>query len=83
MAATWHILHVREVASVFEVAAVDAEVVSLALASGMRDFEDALQAFAALRAGATHVLSRDLGGFRGGPLPVLTPDEFVASTRSA
>lgn len=72
-----------KVAELFEVAAVDAEVVTQALASGMRDFEDAMQAFAAVRAGATHVVSRDVAGFRDGPLPALTPESLVNSIRGA
>lgn len=67
---------------VFDVVAVDAEVIDLALASGMHDFEDALQAFSGVRGGATHVVSRDATGFRDGPLPVLTPEQFVAVLNS-
>jgi hypothetical protein len=68
---------------VFGVATVDADVVGLALASGMRDFEDALQAFAGVRAGATHVVSRDAEGFRDAPLPVLTPEQLLSKLGAA
>ena len=67
----------KRIHDVFEIATVDAQVVGQALASGMHDFEDALQAFSGAAAGATHVVSRDATGFRGGPLPVLTPEQFI------
>lgn len=68
---------VRKVSAVFEVAGVDGAVVGQAIASGMRDIEDAVQAFAGLGAGASHVVSRDAPGFADGPLPVLTPEQFI------
>jgi hypothetical protein len=63
---------------VFAVASVDADVVKAALSRGMQDFEDALQAFSGVRAGETHVVTRDADGFRGGPLPVLTPEQSLS-----
>lgn len=68
---------VKTVARVFRVATVDAQVIADALNSGLSDFEDAVQVHSGLRAGATHVVSRDQHGFAGGPLPVLTPDAFL------
>ena len=70
---------VRKVTEVFEIAPVDGGIVERALDSGMRDFEDAVQAFAGGGCGATHVISRDATGFVGGPLPVLTPEQFLAA----
>lgn len=69
---------IQKVHQVFEVAGVDGNVITEAINSGLPDFEDAIQAFSGLHAGATHVVTRDMKGFSNGPLPVLTPDQFVA-----
>ena len=47
-----------------------------ALQSEMPDYEDALIAFSAQRAGIDLILTRD-EGFRNSPVPVMTPAEFV------
>lgn len=70
---------VRAVAKDFAIAAVDQDVVNEAIASGLPDFEDAIQAFAGRRAAATHVITRDPQGFAGGPLSVMTPNEFIST----
>jgi hypothetical protein len=69
----------RKVTEVFEIVPVDGVIIGQALASGMRDFEDAVQAFAGRGSGATHVVSRDATGLVDGPLPVLTPEQFLAA----
>ena len=69
---------VRKVADVFDIATVDDAVVKDAIASGLPDFEDALQAFAGQRAGATHVVTRDAHGFVGAPLIVIAPAQLPA-----
>jgi predicted nucleic acid-binding protein len=61
----------RDVLTVFEVAPVDHAVIDAALGIGLPDCEDAVTAAAAVAAGCELVVSRDPGGFRGGPLPVL------------
>ena len=68
---------VQDLLRVFEVAAVDGDVLQEALGFGWRDFEDAVQITAALSAGATHMITRNPPDFRGAPIPVLTPAEIV------
>ncbi|MBI3775313.1 MAG: PIN domain-containing protein [Gammaproteobacteria bacterium] len=63
--------------NVLDVAAVDHHVVSDALSLGWEDFEDAVQAAAALHAKATHLISRNPKDFATLTIPVLTPDEFL------
>jgi len=63
---------------VFDVAAVDRQVLLEALAFGWRDFEDAVQMAAAVSAGATHLITRNPTDFKGGPLPVLMPGDLLA-----
>ena len=72
---------VRVVHRLASTTAVDAQVVSDAITSGNPDFEDAIQAASAVRAGATHVLTRDPGGFSRTPLQVLSPLQLVAMVR--
>ena len=50
-----------------------------ALAFMMRDFEDALQLAAAVACGAGVILTRNTADFKASPLPVMTPEEFLAS----
>ena len=67
----------RLTSRVFSIVAVDSDVVRLALDAAMPDFEDGLQAFAGVRAGATHMVTRDQRGFVAGPLQVLSPDQLA------
>lgn len=68
---------VVKVRDVFKVAAVDDDVINRAIASGMPDFEDAVQAFSGVKSAVTHVVTRDETGFAGGPLPVLSPEQLL------
>ena len=52
--------------------------VRYALTLPMRDFEDALHVAAARRAGASHIITRNDRDFRGGPIPILSPDDVLA-----
>lgn len=70
---------IRKIVSIFEVAPADDATVRDALGSSLYDFEDALQAFAGVRVGATHVVTRDPDGFAGGPLVVLSPEQFLGA----
>jgi len=63
-----------------ETASVDHHVLSQALALGWNDFEDALQAAAALASKATHLITRNPRDFPLLAIPVLSPEEFVASS---
>jgi len=49
-----------------------------ALALSLRDFEDAVQAVAALKAGADYLVTRNAPDFRGTTVPVRTPGEILA-----
>lgn len=45
---------------------------------GITDFEDALQMASALAGRAEVVVTRNTSDFEGGPLPVMTPEAFLA-----
>ena len=44
----------------------------------MADFEDALQASAALACGAAYIITRNGRDFTGSPVPAITPEDFLA-----
>ena len=71
-------LTLSQLLSFLKVAAVDQEVIEQALNLPARDFEDAVQMAAAVRAGAEYVVTRDPQGFKLGPLPALSPAELLA-----
>jgi predicted nucleic acid-binding protein len=49
-----------------------------ALDWAMPDFEDALQATAAVACGAQVLLTRNVRDFKGSPVPAMTPEQFIA-----
>ncbi len=63
----------------FTVVPVDAQIISQALDSPVRDFEDAIQYHCAIRGNADCIVTRDLHDYRNAELPVLAPDAFLAS----
>lgn len=69
---------VSDVLSVFSVAPVDVRVIERALTLRLTDFEDAVCAAAASAAGCGGIVTRDRRGFKGAPLPALTPGEALA-----
>jgi predicted nucleic acid-binding protein len=62
-----------------EVAPVTRPVVEKALNSAMADFEDAVLAHAAAMSGAEAVITRNGRDFRGGPLRVYSPAQWLAA----
>jgi predicted nucleic acid-binding protein len=49
-----------------------------ALSLGLRDYEDAVQAVAALRAGATWLVTRNPGDYKGVPVEIRSAGEVLA-----
>ena len=66
-----------ELLSILPVAAVDRAVIEQALSLPYRDFEDAVQMAAAVKAGAQYVITRNVPDYTGGPLPALEPAELL------
>ena len=60
-----------------EVAPVNRRVLDKARSSGMKDFEDAVQAAAAQNFGIDIVVTRDKTGFIDSGVRVYSPDEFL------
>ncbi len=68
---------IADLLRIVRIATVDEQVIRRALASGLPDFEDSVQMAAAAVAGAEYVVTRNLAHFSGGPVPALTPAEFL------
>jgi len=65
-----------------EVAPVNRKVLDTARFSGMKDFEDAVQAAAAQDFGIDIVITRDKTGFHDSGLQVCSPEEFMKALES-
>lgn len=63
---------------VFGVASVDSVVVDRAVQLAFPDFEDALTAASAERAGAKYIVTRDLKGFLRSPVQAVLPEQILA-----
>ncbi|MBE0418366.1 MAG: PIN domain-containing protein [Coriobacteriia bacterium] len=72
--------HLRTLLGVFEVAAVDRDVLQRALdANGFTDYEDAVVHEAAHSAGCNAIVTRDATGFVKATMPVFQPLELLAA----
>jgi predicted nucleic acid-binding protein len=58
---------------------VDKGILIVALDSGFRDFEDAVQNAAAIESQIDIIVTRDKADYRTSPLTIQTPDEFVVA----
>jgi predicted nucleic acid-binding protein len=68
----------RQLRAIFTPVPCDARTIDRALASGVPDFEDAIQYFSARSAGAECLLTRDAVHFPAAAIPVLSPEQFLA-----
>jgi predicted nucleic acid-binding protein len=68
---------IKGLRDIFEAVAVDAQIINQAIDSGFADFEDAIQHSCALRGQATHLVTRDLTGYRKSALPVIHPKAYL------
>ncbi len=69
---------INQLMSVMDVLLMDKEVVLQALRSGFKDFEDALQSFAALKSNVVDViLTRNVKDYSKSEIGVLTPEDYL------
>ena len=66
----------RLLRDVFISVAPDRRILNQAIDSDIDDFEDAIQFFSAVHAGADYLLTRNVDDFPTGALPILTPEEL-------
>ena len=78
-------LHTRQAANrmmrllrdTFTPVPLDHQILDQAIDSDLKDLEDAIQYFSAVRAGSDCIVSRDANAFPQSDLPVLTPTELL------
>lgn len=63
--------------NLISVEAVDEDLLKEALALHWNDYEDAVQAVAAIRSKCTHFITRNIKDFKNLTLKVVTPEEFL------
>lgn len=68
---------IRNLMTLFEIAAVNRSVIEDALVAKFSDFEYAVLYHAARYAGAEAIVTRDLKGFKRSELPLYNPDEML------
>lgn len=68
----------RLLRGVFEPVDLTAQVLDRAIDAGWNDFEDAIQVYSAVHAGATTLITRNPADFGAAAVSVLTPVEFLA-----
>jgi predicted nucleic acid-binding protein len=60
-----------------EICSVDRDVIQQAVDLELSDFEDAVQVAAAMGDGLDAIVTRDVEGFVGSPILIMSPDELV------
>ena len=68
----------RLIRGVFQIVPLDELVIDRALAAPGRDFEDAIQAAAAIRIAADYLVTRNVADFQSGGVPTITAEELLA-----
>ena len=68
----------RLIRRVFQIVALDDQVIDRALTVSGNDFEDAIQAAAALHVTADYLVTRNTSDFASLGVPFVTPEEFLA-----
>lgn len=71
----------RKFKVISEICDLDALIIEKGLNSEFSDFEDSLQYFSALRTDCDIIITRNGKDFKKSQIPVMTPDEFLASIK--
>ncbi len=72
----------KQLLTIINVLTMDKEVVSNALNSGFKDFEDGLQNFAAIKSGKIDmILTRNVKDYNKSEIAVTTPEFFIKSLK--
>lgn len=67
---------VTRLLELMEICAVDRGILEQAIALNFSDFEDAIQVTCAITAGLEAIITRDVAGFSGSPVPILSPEDL-------
>lgn len=69
----------KHIKNIFGMVTCNGHIISQAIDSGFKDFEDAVQYYSAIQADADCIISRNPGHFPDTVMPVLTPSEFIVT----
>ncbi len=73
-------LHLNKLRTILGLLKVDEKIVDLALSTvDFKDFEDAIQYYAAIEGKQDIIITRDSNGFKASLLPVMNCEEFILS----
>ena len=67
---------VTQLLALMEICAVDRDVLEEAIALRLTDFEDAVQVASAMKLGLEAIVTRDVDGFTGSPIAVVSSKEM-------
>jgi len=72
--------NLKQLLSILEVLAMDKEIILNALNSNFKDFEDALQNYAAIKNGHIGVIvTRNIKDYKNSEIAIMTPDTYLKS----
>ena len=63
--------------SILNIITVDEDIIDKALKSGITDFEDAVQYYAAISANVDFIITRNIKDYKQAAIPVLTAEQFL------
>lgn len=69
---------IQQMLQVFDIAAINRDVIKEAARLGWGDFEDAVQASAAQAEGCDYILTRNTQDYQEQPVPAIQPADFLA-----
>ncbi|KQC06122.1 MAG: twitching motility protein PilT, partial [Candidatus Cloacimonas sp. SDB] len=67
----------RKLKILVKVVSIDEKIIDLSLNSDFRDFEDAIQYYAAIESDIDIIITRNLKDFKKSELPVMTGSQFI------
>ncbi|MDB5031349.1 PIN domain-containing protein [Mucilaginibacter sp.] len=70
-------LLLNELRSILSIVSVSETIIDLALKSGISDFEDAVQYYAAKSAGVDAIITRNIKDYKESTIQVLAPEQFL------
>lgn len=70
-------LALQKFSKLINITKIDSKIISLALLSDFKDFEDAVQYYSAKEAGCNLIITRNTQDFEFSDIQVLTPMEFI------
>ena len=72
----------RKLKVLVKVISMDSKIIDLALNSDFKDFEDAIQYYAAIESDIDIIITRNLKDFKKSELPVMTGHQFLKMNKS-